>query len=199
MRKITLNLLVVAFSSAIIFSLFAFSGGETDGHSSYDKYTGPVTSGYTEVDKNNPANESGTVNKVEIFAVSGNDMENVEVGIFYIVSGDNLSTRDSEFIGAVVGGSVQTFDVDLTVVAGDVIGIYWTGGRIEQDTSGAVGDWRKSGDNIPCTNAAFSFYASRCISIHGYYEAPVGWDHKWNTKEIVKWNNKEIIKWNGLE
>ncbi|RXG66767.1 hypothetical protein ES695_01440, partial [Candidatus Atribacteria bacterium 1244-E10-H5-B2] len=33
-----------------------------------------ITSGYTEVDKNNPANISGTVNKVEIFAVTGNDM-----------------------------------------------------------------------------------------------------------------------------
>jgi len=158
-----------------------------------------VLSGYTEVDKNNPANISGTVNKVEIFAVTDNDMANVEVGIFYIVSGDNLTTRDSEFIGTVVGGSVQTFDVDLTVEAGDYIGLYWTGGRLEYDTSEPVGDWRKSGDNIPCTNAAFTLYVDRCISIHGYYEAPVGWDHKWNTKTISKWNTKEIMKWNGLE
>jgi hypothetical protein len=97
-----------------------------------------ITSGYTEVDKNNPANISGTVNKVEIFAVTGNDMANVEVGIFYEESADHLTTRDSEFIGTVVGGPVQTFDVDLTVEAGDYIGVFWTGGRIEYDNTGPV-------------------------------------------------------------
>ncbi|MBA7585631.1 hypothetical protein ES708_27617 [subsurface metagenome] len=131
-----------------------------------------IMSGYTEVDKNNPANISGTVNKVEIFAVTGNDMANVEVGIFYeestIRNQSRLTTRDSKFIGTVVGGSVQTFDVNLTVEAGDYIGIFWTGGRLEYDSSGPVGDWRKAGDNIPCTNVAFEFYSSRCMSIHGY-------------------------------
>ncbi|MBA7581513.1 hypothetical protein ES708_23418 [subsurface metagenome] len=98
-----------------------------------------------------------------------------------------------------VGGSVQTFDVNLIVEAGDYIGVYWTGGRLEYDVSGPVGDWRKANDKIPCTNVAFDFYSSRVMSIHGYYEAPVGWPHKWNTKTISKWNTKEFTKWNGLE
>ncbi|MBA7588436.1 hypothetical protein ES708_30494 [subsurface metagenome] len=126
-----------------------------------------ITSGYTEVDKNNPANISGTVNKVEIFAVTGNDMANVEVGIFYEESANRLTTRDSAFIGTVIGGSVQTFDVNLTVVAGDYIGVYFTGGRLEYDPSGPVGDWRKANDHIPCTNVAFDFYSGRCMSLHG--------------------------------
>jgi sugar lactone lactonase YvrE len=31
------------------------------------------------------------------------------------------------------------------------------------------------------------------------YTLPVGWPHKWNTKEISKWNTQEIMKWNELE
>jgi hypothetical protein len=192
MKKILL--LIFIFLALSILALAAISIG-----SPATDRTGSIPDGYTEVDKNNPANEGGTVNKVEIFAVTGNDMTDVEVGIFYIVSGDNLTTRDSEYIGTVVGGSVQTFDVDLTVEIGDFIGVYWTDGRIEYDATGPVGDWRKSGDQIPCTNTTFAFYSSRCMSIHGYYEAPVGWDHKWNTQSISKWNTKEFSKWDGLE
>jgi len=192
MKKILLIIFIFLALSILVLAAISIGSPAID-------RTGSIPTGYTEVDKNNPANESGTVNKVEIFAVSGNDMEGVEVGIFYIVSGDNLSTRDSEYIGAIVGGSVQTFDVDLTVEAGDYIGLWWSGGRIEYTSGTATGDWRKAGDNIPCTNVAFGFYANRMMSIHGYYEAPVGWDHKWNTQTISKWNTKEIIKWNGLE
>ena len=191
MKKILLIIFIFLVLSILVLAAISIGSPAID-------RSGSVAGGYTEVDKNSAANESGTVNKVRIYAVSGYDMTDVEVGIFYIVSGDNLTTRDSEYIGTVVGGSVQTFDVDLTVEAGDYIGAYWPGGRIEKNASGAIGDWRKSGDNIPCSNAAFSFYADRIMSINGYYE-DVGWSHLWNTKSISTWNRKEIIKWNGLE
>jgi hypothetical protein len=165
------KILLIIFIVILILSVNVLAVDIDIGMPAIDR-SGSVTGGYTEVDKNNPANESGTINKVRIYALSGYDMTDVEVGIFYIVSGNNLTTRDSAFIGTVVGGSVQTFDVDLTVVAGDYIGLFWTGGRIEKDESGAVGDWRKGGDNIPCTNTLFSFYADRCVSLYGFFLAP---------------------------
>ena len=117
----------------------------------------------TWVDKNNPANETGKITSIEIYAVTGyGDLLNCEVGIFYVVSGNNLSTRSNVTLGTVTQGSKQTFTEDsesnpinMDVTAGDYIGLYWTGaGRIERAVSGA-GSWGVGGDNIPCTNVTF--------------------------------------------
>ena len=64
---------------------------------------------YTYVSKDNPANDSGEIKGVEIWAYT--DLANVEVATFYVVSGDNLSVRDSEVIGSVVAGAKRTFEV----------------------------------------------------------------------------------------
>jgi len=131
-----------------------------------------VTSGYTEVDKNTPANLNGTINRVDIYAVAGYDMANVEVGIFTAV-GNVLTTRSvSGNLGTVVGGSVVTLIVNLPVLIGDYIGVYWTAGRIEMGTGASTGDWRLAGDQIPCTDKTFSLYANRMMSLYGYYVAP---------------------------
>lgn len=191
MKKILLTILIII----IVLSINVLAVNIDIGSAAIDRNSSAVS--YTEVDKNNPANASGKISKVEIFAVSGYDMANVEVGIFYIVSGNNLSTRDSEVIGTVVGGSKQTFAVDLNVVEGDYIGAYWSGGRIELTSGTATGNWRLAGDNIPCTNVTFELYANRTISLYGYSAA--GWSHKWNTATISKWNGQVITKWNGLQ
>lgn len=154
---------------------------------------------YTYVNEDNPANEDGTITQVEIYAVDGQDLVNCEVAIFFVVSGDNLSTRDTEYIGAVVGGAKRTFAVDLDVKAGDFIGIYFTAGQIESIGSGFVGVWSKYGDQIPCTDVGFSSFGDDAISLYGTGTTAVGWSHKWNTQTISKWNTKEFTKWNGLE
>jgi len=113
---------------------------------------GTTASTYTWVNIGNPANESGTITSIEIWAMD--TLENCEVATFFVVSGNNLSTRDHELIGNVTKGSKQTFSVDLDVQAGDYIGAYYT-------------CWMKTGDNIPCTNLTFSNRSGEAISLYG--------------------------------
>lgn len=122
---------------------------------------------YTLVVKENPANGTGAITSVEIYAVSGQDLANCEVANFYVVSGDNLSTRDSETIGAVVGGSKQTSSgLDMGVTAGDYIGIYYTSGQLRKSVFGD-GYWLFQADYIPCANQAFTPVANTTISLYG--------------------------------
>jgi len=161
---------------------------------------GTVFTQYTTIN-NNPANESGIINSVEIW--SDTDLANCEVATFYRPdpSGfpNNFTTRDTYYIGVVLDDAKRTFSVDLDVEAGDYIGIYYTTGTIERDNKGCDGMWAKSGDYIPCTNINFYNYATSAISLYGTGTTEVGWSHKWNTKAIAKWNMAEFTKWNGSE
>jgi len=132
-----------------------------------------LASNTTWIDKNNPANETGIITSIEIWAET--ELENCEVAIFYVVSGNNLSTRigGTVTLGTVTAGSKQTFTEDsesdpisLNVVAGDYIGIFYTAGTIERSFSGA-GTWGAVGDYIPCINVAFAVNANRSISLYG--------------------------------
>ena len=126
---------------------------------------GSTASTYTWVNIGNPANVSGTITSIEIWAQS--TISNCEVAIFYVVSGNNLSTRDSEVIGSVIAGSKQTFNVNLDVQAGDCIGACYTAGALERDSSGFAGCWMNTVDNIPCTNITFTLRAGEAISLYG--------------------------------
>ena len=154
-----------------------------------------LASNYTMIEKNNPANASGIITSVEIWANA--TLINCEVATFYVVSGNYLSTRDYEYIGTVTAGAKRTFSVDLNAKAGDYIGIYYSEGSLDGDSFGD-GRWYYGSDVIPCSNQLFSSLSSKTMSIYGT-GVIVGWAHKWNTKEISKWNTKEIMKWNGLE
>jgi len=156
-----------------------------------NSFIGPRTA----INKGNPANETGTITSVEIWATT--DLTDCEVATFFVVSGNNLSTRDHEAIGTVTAGSKQTFPVDLDVQAGDYLGIYYSGGEIERD-AGGDSVWIDSADRIPCVDYTFTLPPEGIISLYGT-GATVGWDHKWNTQTISKWNTKEFTKWNGLE
>ena len=59
--------------------------------------TGTDFSNQTLVEKTNPANATGTLDTWELwFSSTSNNATNVEVATFYIVSGNNVSTRDYE-------------------------------------------------------------------------------------------------------
>jgi len=118
----------------------------------------------TRVDKNNPANASGKITQVQLYA--NVTMTNVEVATFYVVSGNNLSTRDTQAIANVVAGATRTFDVDLDVQVGDYLGVYYSAGELDRDNSGD-GQWKLLGDYIPCTDTTFDFIADRTFSIYG--------------------------------
>lgn len=131
------------------------------------------TSGtYTIVNYGGSADGTGSIASVEIWANS--DMTGCEVATFYVVSGDNLSTRATHAIGNVTSGSKQTFSgLDIAVVTGDYLGYTSSTGNIEYDSSGFDGAWGKSGDYIPCTNEAFTLYAGDAVSLYGEGETAV--------------------------
>jgi len=156
----------------------------------------------TLINKINPANADGEITQIEIWAAG--TIAGCEVATFYRPdpSGfpNNFTTRDTEYIGDVLSGSKQTFEVSLNVHEGDYIGMFYTSGGVEWTTDGAdPGElWYAYGDKIPCTNQLFDLGGTQGISLYGTGVA-VGWTHLWNTKEISKWNTKEILKWNALE
>ena len=124
----------------------------------------------TIVNKSQPANGTGKITTVEIWANA--ELSNCEVAIFRVVSGNNLSTVSTHTIGTVAAGSKQSFEVDLDVVEGDFIGMYYTAGTMERQTT--LGDgWYAAGDNIPCTNVTFTVFAGMTVSLYGKGETPV--------------------------
>lgn len=126
---------------------------------------------YTLVNKTGAALYSGTVQKIRIWA--NTTLTNCEIGIFYVVSGNNLSTRSSQTIGTVTAGAVREFNVNLAVQAGDYIGMYYTAGKMDINTSGGSGIWYLSAaDGIPCTNRAFSYSSGYVISLGGLVITP---------------------------
>ena len=122
---------------------------------------------YTGVNKGNPANLSGTITSIEIWA--NTTLSNCEVATFFVVSGNNLSTRDTHTIGSVTAGSKQTFSgLSITVEAGDYLGIYFTAGTLEAAGSGGEDIWRYAyGDQIPCTDVTFVVEGGDVISLYG--------------------------------
>ena len=99
----------------------ASAGGQTD----------------TWIDLDNPANESGTIDTVELWLVGGAD--NFKVGFFYNAGGTNYTCSSSATLGAVASGSKQTFsDLSLSVEAGDFIGYWCWQGSMKLDTGGAT-------------------------------------------------------------
>jgi hypothetical protein len=116
----------------------------------------------------NPANGSGTLTSIEIFAET--NMSGVKVGTFYLVSGSTYHCRDSESIGNVTAGSKQTFSVSLTIETGDFIGLYFSGGTIEADISSGqnqykVGDYADIDDEeaFSANNYLLSLYGTGII------------------------------------
>ncbi len=79
---------------------------------------------------------------------------------------NNLSTRDNEIIGTVISGSKQIFEVDLDVVEGDYIGVYFTDGYI-CSSFGYSNIWINSGDYIPCQNKTFIVGGEYAVSLYG--------------------------------
>ncbi|MDD5081773.1 MAG: hypothetical protein PHU08_00225 [Dehalococcoidales bacterium] len=135
------------------------------GAAATDRASSTSISTYTLISIENPANATGTIDTVEVFAAV--NVSNGEVAIFYVVSGNNLSTRDTHTIGNFSAGSKVTVSgiSDFNVTSGDYIGIHGTAGSIERDSSGS-GYWRYSGDSIPCTDLTHDVSTDRTQSLY---------------------------------
>ncbi|GAJ09052.1 unnamed protein product, partial [marine sediment metagenome] len=134
-----------------------------------------TSTGYTYVDSANPANASGILHTVKVWAAS--NIVGLRVGTFYILEGSWLQCRDSAVIGDVPAGAERTFTgFSIAVQEGDYIGCYVPAtGEVERDTEGYEGIWYKIGEYIdPDDNTVFGFAAGDAISLLGYgkIEAP---------------------------
>jgi len=116
------------------------------------------------------ANASGTITSVEIWCQS--TLNDCEVAIFTEGAANTFTSGDSEVVdnsngaGVVAQGSKQTFVVNLTVSAGDFIGLFFNSATgIEYSTTLGIGIWNVIGDFIPCTDKEFSLNATREMSI----------------------------------
>jgi hypothetical protein len=122
--------------------------------------------GWTLIQKENPANASGTINFVVIYAKT--NLTDCDVATFYETGTDTLTCRSVAHIGDVPAGSEQIFShLSLTVEAGDYIGIY-SGGTIEAGP-GDVGIWWDSGYNkcIEGLEKEYTFQRFHSISLYG--------------------------------
>ena len=105
--------------------------------------------GNTVIETKNSANLSGNIDTITL--VVSLAMTGVIVATFS-KSGTTFTARDSESIGSLAAGT-QTFSVDLNVVAGDYIGLYYATGRhLGRFSSG--GSHYRTGDN---TNTSGSY------------------------------------------
>jgi len=120
---------------------------------------------YTIISDGNPANATGTINHLEIY--DRTTVSTVEVASFYLVSGSNYSTRGNVGgLTTVIGlaefdapGDFTAFDINEN----DLIGVYPD--SIERGAGGTCS--YRSGDNIPCTNAAFTTAYAKAYSLYG--------------------------------
>jgi len=124
----------------------------------------------TSVNKGNPASYSGAIRQVMLYAQSA--LGNVQVASFYTVGVNRLSTRDYETIGSVSAG-YHEYDVNITVHAGDYIGIYYGGiaGYICRSNDGD-GIWARGRDVIPCSDEEFTLIEDFVISLEGIVISP---------------------------
>lgn len=130
-----------------------------------------VVSGVTYIQLDNPANESGTITKVQIYA--NTNLAGCKIGTFY-ESGGLYSSRDYETIGDVTAGSVQTFTVSISCTAGDYLGIYYSSGTLKREDSGGTGYEWKNNDRFGETDVSFNLNSGDIVSIYGYSEASGG-------------------------
>jgi len=133
----------------------------------------------------NPANASGKITSVEIYAL--NTMATCKVATFYNVSGLTFATRDYEEVGEVLEGAKRTFTVDLDVQEGDYIGMKFSSGN-GCTTNAGSGYWYYYGDGIP-GQKTYILSSSHTLSLYGTGETvAVG----------IVWNGITITKWNGV-
>lgn len=130
-----------------------------------------LTDGWTRIVIDNPANASGTLHTIKIWANS--NISGLIVGTFYLTNENTLKCRDSVFIGNVEAGAERTFPgLSIAVEAGDYIGCYFTAGYLERDTVGYAGLWSKDGEYIdPGDEATYGVLADDTMSLYGIGEA----------------------------
>ena len=111
-----------------------------------------------------PASTAVLITSVSIWA--NTNLSGCIVATFYNTGGNDFTARDSHSIGVVVAGKKRTFSVNLIALAGDYIGIYFSGGQVDVNTGGGQGLWYGEGD---LTSGSDTYYhqSTWVMSLYG--------------------------------
>lgn len=191
MKKILVLILIILLRSVSIFAQ------DIDvGSAAINRPLSTTNGARTYINRNNPANDSGTITEVKIYVHTA--LTNVYIGTFYVESGNYFTTRDYEYIGSLSLG-LHTKTVDINIESGDYIGISFDEGRIDKDNTGGNGYLQLTSNKIIVSNTEFTLYSGQIISLYGTGTAITGLPITFNGATISKWNTAEISKWNGVE
>lgn len=142
--------------------------------------------GQTIVALDNPANESGTIATIELFAST--TLSNCKVGTFSR-DGNNFTCHDYDTIGDVEAGNKQSFPVSIACTIGDYIGIHFSAGNIKRDISGYLGIYTKNGDQFEAGEQTYTIQADNAISVYG---TSIGYiSYHFNSKSTSVWTDPE--------
>jgi hypothetical protein len=119
----------------------------------------------TWIDFANPADGTGEITSVQLWF--NTDATGVKVGTFS-GSGTDYDDRDYEVIpGTVTAGAVRTYAVNIDVVVGDFIGVYFATGTIEYATAAGTGIGIYGGDAFGGGVQTYTLYSPRALALYG--------------------------------
>lgn len=132
------------------------------------------TPGYTVIEAANPANDTGIIDTVQIWA--GVAMTSGCTAGTLSAAGNVLTVRDSQSLGNIAEGSTQTITgLSIDVVTGDFIGEYHSVGSLRYSATGGSGFWYYNGEKIdPTDSATFTFAADFKLALYGTGTTPAG-------------------------
>ena len=154
-----------------------------------DRNDAIATASRTYLSSNNPSNDIGIITSIELYFVNTYDGADVKVGTLY-GSSTSWTSRDSHTIGSVTSGSKQTFSgLSISVETNDIIGCYFTGGRLEYSNPGTGNVYYKAGDQFGSGTQTYTEITSRDTSLYGTgtTEVATGWTGKiWGVTNPAK-------------
>ena len=131
----------------------------------------PLSAANTLIEETNPANATGTINTVCVWAETS--LSGIEYAAF-TNQGGNVFSTNGDTNGSNLNATNQTIHTaagnDFTafaITAGDYIGLYYSGGAIGSTYSSNL--WRvATNDEIPCTNTTFTYSSGwGALSLYG--------------------------------
>lgn len=114
------------------------------GYGAVDGFNSSIT-GYTLVDHNNTANETGMLDVFQIYSPSNGT--GLKMGTFS-GSGAAWTVRDYEILGSFSAGLTTFTGKNCDVAAGDHLGVYWATGGIDYGSLNAGYDYRAASDGF---------------------------------------------------
>jgi hypothetical protein len=156
---------------------------------------------YTDIDKNNPSNGSGTLQAVAMYLTS--NATGIKIGTFYqhATSNTYYYCRDSAVIAPQTAGAKRIVTTDsggnalaIKVCMGDYLGMYITAGAIKRDTTGYSSVWYVAGDK--CSSGALDSYieiAGNAFSIEASGATPVVGGGGWTQFKTMMGTNIAVI------